>query len=112
MRYLIENVLCCREGSIGRGNTRVDGHMHEYLRDFARIDPDIAARLKVQGQFFTALSRQNRDRHQASRPPIQVRSGPERTPGRLCDESLKVGVEPGCTGLRSLDVFASKYLRA
>src|SRR5260221_10350576 len=112
MLWLIELFLRQRECGIRRGNARVHGHVEEHLRDVVRIDPDSAAGAQVQRQFFTAQRRQDRNRDQASRPPVQVRSGPEGTPGRLCDEALEVGIELGGAGLRLLDVLTSEYLLA
>src|SRR5712692_10357299 len=66
----------------------------------------------MHSQFLTAQRRQNRNRDQASRPPIQVRSGPEGTPGRLRDEALEVSIEPGGASLRLLNVLAPEHLFA
>src|SRR6266699_3364016 len=66
----------------------------------------------MQGQFLTTQRRQNRNRDQASRPPVQVRSGPDGTPGHLRDEALEVGIELSGASLRSLDILASKHLLA
>ena len=77
-----------------------------------RIDPNVAAGAQVQGQFFAAKCRQYGNRNQASRPPIQVRSGPDGAPGCFGDEALEVGIELGGACLPSLDVLASEYLLA
>jgi hypothetical protein len=86
--------------------------VEEYLRDFVRIDTDIAASAQVQGQFFTAQRRQNRNRDQASRAPVQVRPGLDRAPGRLRDEALVVGIKFGGECSRPLDMLTSEHLFA
>src|SRR5260370_41655172 len=112
MCKLIECFPGCRERSISCGNACVDGHVEEHLRDFVRVDANVATTTQMHGQFFTTQRRQNRDRDQASRPPIQVRSGSDGTPCRLRDKALEVGIELGGASLRSLDVLASNYLLA
>src|SRR5260221_385697 len=67
-----------------------------------RIDPNVAAGAQVQGQFFAAKCRQYGNRNQASRPPIQIRSGPDGAPGCFGDEALEVGIELGGACLRSM----------